>query len=210
MLFNDATICYQHWQSCASCHPDVRADGLNWDLLNDGMGNPKNTKSLLKAHQTPPAMSLGIRSDAETAVRAGVRYILMASRPEEEAQAIDAYLRSLEPVPSPFLRDGRLSAAAQHGQKVFETAGCAKCHSGPLYTDGRKHDVGTGLNLDRGSAFDTPALIEVWRTAPYLHDGRAATMEEVLQRSNGEDKHGRTSNLPPEELAALAEFVLSQ
>ncbi len=46
-LFHDATICHQSWQSCASCHPDGRLDGLNWDLLNDGPGNPKNTKSLV-------------------------------------------------------------------------------------------------------------------------------------------------------------------
>ena len=52
--FHDAGICFQGWQSCASCHPgQARVDGLNWDLLNDGIGNPKNTKSLLLAHQTP-------------------------------------------------------------------------------------------------------------------------------------------------------------
>ena len=59
MLFNDARLCFQQWQSCASCHPDGRSDGLNWDLLNDGFGNPKNTKSLLLAHETPPAMITG-------------------------------------------------------------------------------------------------------------------------------------------------------
>ncbi|MCP4339537.1 MAG: beta-propeller fold lactonase family protein, partial [Desulfobulbaceae bacterium] len=47
MAFNDATFCYQDWQSCASCHPDVRSDGTNWDLLNDGIGNPKQSRSLL-------------------------------------------------------------------------------------------------------------------------------------------------------------------
>ena len=47
-LFNDATLCFQSWLSCASCHSsDARVDGLNWDLLNDGVGNPKNSKSLL-------------------------------------------------------------------------------------------------------------------------------------------------------------------
>jgi len=51
MYFHDATICFQNWQSCATCHPnDARMDGLNWDLLNDGMGNPKNTKTLLLSH----------------------------------------------------------------------------------------------------------------------------------------------------------------
>ncbi|HEY5914869.1 MAG TPA: YncE family protein [Verrucomicrobiae bacterium] len=56
-FFNDAGICFQGWQSCATCHPGGgRVDGLNWDLLNDGIGNPKNTRSLLLAHKTPPAM----------------------------------------------------------------------------------------------------------------------------------------------------------
>ena len=72
--FHDAGICFQGWQSCASCHPgQARVDGLNWDLLNDGIGNPKNTKSLLLAHKTPPAMSMGVRETAETAVRAGIQ-----------------------------------------------------------------------------------------------------------------------------------------
>ncbi len=64
--FNDAGICFQGWQSCATCHPgDGRVDALNWDLLNDGIGNPKNNKSLLLSHRTPPAMSIGVRETAE-------------------------------------------------------------------------------------------------------------------------------------------------
>ena len=69
MLFHDARICFQQWQSCATCHPDGRIDGLNWDLTNDGLGNPKNTKSLLLAHATPPAMWTGVRTSADEAVR---------------------------------------------------------------------------------------------------------------------------------------------
>ncbi len=57
MLFHDGCLCHHGWQSCASCHPNGRVDALNWDLLNDGEGNPKNTKSLLLSHQTPPSMA---------------------------------------------------------------------------------------------------------------------------------------------------------
>ena len=65
MLFNDATLSFQGWQSLRSCHSDDgRVDGLNWDLLNDGIGNPKNTRSLVWAHRTPPAMSTGVRETA--------------------------------------------------------------------------------------------------------------------------------------------------
>ena len=169
MLFNDALICFQSWQSCASCHPsDARVDALNWDLINDGLGNPKNTKSLLLAHETPPAMITGIRENAEMAVLAGIRHIMFAERPEEDAKAIDKYLKSLKPIPSPHLVNGKLSKSARQGQKVFNKAGCASCHKGPLHTDLRKYDVGTGKGLDEDRQFDTPTLVEVWRTAPYL------------------------------------------
>jgi cytochrome c peroxidase len=134
MLFHDGRVCLQGWQSCASCHPEGRADGLNWDLLNDGEGNPKNTKSILLSHQTPPAMALGVHPTAEAAVRSGIKHILMSERPEAEAAAIDAWLRSLKPLPSPFLVNGRLSPAAERGRRLFESdhVGCAKCHADPL------------------------------------------------------------------------------
>jgi len=210
MLFNDASLCFQQWQSCASCHPDGRVDALNWDLLNDGISNPKNTKSLLLAHETPPAMITGVRDRAETAVRAGIKNIQFAMCSEQDAVAIDEYLKSLQPVPNPYLVNGKLSSAARRGQKIFKKAGCAQCHSGPLYTDLQKYDVGTGRDMEKGRLFDTPTLVEVWRTAPYLYDGRAATIKEVLTIYNPDDKHGVTSNLTESEINNLAEFVLSQ
>jgi mono/diheme cytochrome c family protein len=209
MLFHDARMCFQHWQSCASCHPDGRVDALNWDLLNDGLGNPKNTKNMLLSHRTPPAMSLGVRETAETAVRAGIRHIQFAVRPEEDAVAIDAYLKSLEPVDSPHREGSGLSAAARRGQRLFQRAGCAECHPWPLFSDLQHYDVATGTGREQGKTLDTPTLIECWRTAPYLHDGRAATMLEVLREANPGDRHGRTSNLTPRELSDLAEYVLS-
>jgi YVTN family beta-propeller protein len=210
MFFNDADLCFQHWQSCASCHPDARADGLNWDLLNDGMGNPKQTKSMLLSHKTPPVMVSGIRPDAQTAVRAGIRYIQFAVRPDEDADAIDAYLTSLDPVPSPYLKNGKLTRAAKRGEKVFNEAGCAACHPPPLFTDLTNHNVGIADGREKGREFDTPTLVENWRTAPYLYDGRAATMLDVLTTCNTDDNHGHTSDLSKRELSDLAEFILSQ
>jgi len=209
--FHDAEICFQGWQSCASCHPgDARADGLNWDLLNDGVGNPKNTKSLLFAHRTPPAMSLGVRETAETAVRAGLQHILFTVQPPKVADAIDEYLKSLRPVPSPLLVRGKLSEAAQRGRRVFDRAGCATCHPPKLFTDQRPYDVGTRAPFDQpGDVFDTPTLLELWRTAPYLHDGSAATLLEVLTARNSHDQHGKTSSLTPRETDDLCAYLLS-
>lgn len=209
MLFNDATISFQHWQSCASCHPDGRADGLNWDLMNDGIGNPKNTRSMLASPETPPVMSLGVRPHSEAAITAGIRYILFADRTKADTDAISAYLRSMESVPSPYLIDGRLSRRAERGGRIFESAGCTPCHPAPLYTSNHSYNVGTGLGTQQDRLFDTPTLIEVWRTAPYLHDGRAATMEDVFRKHNPDNRHGRTSDLSPDDLAALVEYVLS-
>jgi YVTN family beta-propeller protein len=211
--FHNAGICFQGWQSCSSCHPgDARVDGLNWDLLNDGIGNPKNTKSLLLAHETPPAMSMGVRETAETAVRAGIQHILFTVQPEEVAVAIDKYLKSLKPVPSPLLVNGRLSESARRGEKLFKDrqVGCAACHPPGLFTDLKTYDVGTRARFDQPTdRFDTPTLVEGWRTAPYLHDGSAATMRDVLTISNPHDKHGKTSHLTPQQIDDLAAYLLS-
>jgi cytochrome c peroxidase len=210
MLFNDAGLCFQSWQSCGSCHtPDARVDALNWDLLNDGLGNPKNTKSLLLAHQTPPVMSLGVRATAEEAVRAGIRHIQFAVRPESEAQAIDAYLKSLTPVPSPNLVRGKLSDSARRGKKLFGEANCTMCHSGPNHTNMKSYNVGTGIDREKDKAFDTPTLVEIWRSGPYLHDGRAVTIQDVLTRFNTSQKHGQTQGLSDKQIADLEAYVLS-
>jgi cytochrome c peroxidase len=211
LCFHDARLCYQGWQSCASCHPgDARMDGLNWDLLNDDRGNPKSTRSLLLAHRTPPAMSLGVRETAETAVRAGLEHVLFTRQPEEVPAAMDRYLKSLKPVPSPFLVEGRLSEPAGRGRLIFERAGCADCHPPGLYTDLRSYDVGTRVRGDQpDDEFDTPTLVELWRTAPYLHDGSAATVREVITSRNPRDEHGVTSKLSEREIEDLLAFLLS-
>ncbi len=211
LLFHDATLCYQQWVSCASCHPDGRTDGLNWDLMNDGQGNFKNTKSMLLAHQTPPSMAEGVRASAEVAVRSGFEHILFADRPEEEAVAVDAYLRSLRPVPSPHLVDGRLSPAAERGRELFhsERIGCHRCHPAPRYTDMKMHNVGTRTPHERTKHFDTPTLVEVWRTAPYLHDGRYKTMKDLFVEGTHGLPRGDSDDLSEQEIDDLVEFVLS-
>ncbi|MBP7936475.1 MAG: c-type cytochrome [Phycisphaerae bacterium] len=210
LLFNDAGLCLQQWQSCASCHPDARADGLNWDLTNDGLGNPKNTRSLLASHRTPPVMSLAVRETAEMAVRSGLRFIQFAHCSEDDARAIDEYLKSLAPVASPYRHQGEWSDAAKRGEKLFADTGCAACHSGPQSTDLKSYDVGTGTSADQDKLLDTPTLLECWRTAPYLHDGRAATLFDVLKTCNPNNRHGRTTNLTDQQLWDLEEYILSQ
>jgi YVTN family beta-propeller protein len=207
LAFCDASICYQQWQSCASCHPDGRMDGLNWDQQNDGLGNPKNTKSLLYSHVTPPCMITGIRETAELAVRNGILHTLQTKQPEALSVDIDDYLKNLAPVASPFLKEYKKKDSKQLGKKLFEQAGCTQCHNGQYLTDKTKYDVGSGDGNDAERPFDTPSLVEIWRTAPYLYDGRAATLQEVFTIYNSDDKHGFTKKLSKEELDALILYI---
>lgn len=217
MLWNDGSMCFQQWQSCASCHPDGRTDGLNWDLVNDGIGNPKQTKNMLYSQLTPPTMVTGIRADMETCNRKGMTHIQFVVRPEEDAVCLDEYVKSLKPVPSPYLVDGSLSKNAKKGEKLFKKAGCAECHpagkAGPkgerLFTNLKKYNLELGVGNEEGREFDTTTLVETWRSAPYLYDGRALTMEELLTTCNPKDTHGVTKKLKPDEIKALAEYILS-
>ncbi len=126
--------------------------------------------------------------------------------------AVFPYLKSLKPVASSNLVNGQSSAAAERGRKLFESpeVGCAQCHPAPLFTDLKPHAVGSQSNSKpREQRFDTPTLVECWRTAPYLHDGSAVTLSEVLTVKNPDDCHGKSSHLTPEEIHDLATYVLS-
>ena len=212
ILFHDATACFEHWLSCVTCHPDARADGFNWDLLNDGTGNLKNTKSMLLSHETPPCMITGIRADGETAVRAGFVHILFTTYKEENACCVDEYLKALKPMPSPRLVDGQLSESAVRGRKLFNSdeIGCSKCHLPSSYfTDLRLHRVGSQDPNDFFDKFDTPTLVEVWRTAPYLNTGAYTSIRELLEVGKHGVANGEFDALSKEEQDDLIEYVLS-
>lgn len=206
-IFNDASYCFQGWQSCNGCHPgNGRTDGLNWDLLNDGIGNPKNCKSLLFAHLTPPVMVSGIRGSAEVAVRAGFKHIQFSLVSEEDAGYVDAYIKSLQPLPSPWLVDGELTANAKKGKVIFDREGCGDCHNGDYYTDLNSYKIGEEERIFKDwKGWDTPTLREVWRTAPYLVRGTAFEMKDVFEVH----RHGLKNLLTKEEIIQLAEYVNS-
>ena len=105
-----------------------------------------------------------------------------------------------------------LTDAARLGRRVFARQGCNACHSGADFTDGLRHDVGTvgpGSGLASGQPFgsagiDTPTLLGVWGTAPYFHDGSAATLDAVVNAG-----HGILGDLPQVDRDALAAFLKS-
>jgi DNA-binding beta-propeller fold protein YncE len=213
MVFHDGKSSFQGWLSCVSCHPAGRADGLNWDLLNDGIGSPKNAKSLLLSHATPPSMSTGIRANYEVAVTKGFHLTKFNYADQKIEDAVKAFLSSMKPDPSPYLdENGELTEKAKRGKVLFESSevGCVKCHSGPYLTDQKLHNVGTKSKYDEPENFDTPTLIEAWRTAPYLHDGSVSSIEELFLPEYGKThKLGKTKHLSSVDLEALLEYVKS-
>jgi cytochrome c peroxidase len=124
---------------------------------------------------------------------------------ENVGKAIASFQRTILSGNSPADRfdqgqeEGAISAAAQHGLILFrEKARCTKCHSGFNFTDEKFHNAGIGWDtntVDLGrymvsknpediGAFKTPTLREIARSAPYMHDGRFKTLEEVVNFYN--------------------------
>jgi YVTN family beta-propeller protein len=135
-----------------------------------------------------------------------------------ELDALAEYVGSLDHVnPSPYRNpDGSLTADGVAGTVLFEKLGCDFCHGGPEFTDsgrGSLHDIGTITPMSgmRAGAplhgIDTPTLLGVWETPPYLHDGSAATLRDVLTTRNPSDLHGYVSSLSPQQVDQLVAYV---
>jgi YVTN family beta-propeller protein len=113
-----------------------------------------------------------------------------------DLDALAAYVASLgTPDPSPFrASDGNLSALAAEGKAVFAALNCASCHSGTTFTRSATNnpvDIGTLKQPTSGQrlsgllgGIDVPTLRDIWATAPYLHDGSAATLGAAVRRHN--------------------------
>ena len=212
------------WMSCESCHADGEQDGRTW-LFPDGPRNTTNLRGLAHTHPLHWSADRDEVQDFEFTIRelqAGTG-LLEDPHPElglpntgrsADLDALAAFVESLQPKPSPFRQaDGTLTSEAERGQAIFHRAdvGCADCHVPPLFTDLQVHDIGTGHGPGEllGPGFDTPSLRGVWHTAPYLHDGRASTLQEVLITHNPTDQHGQTAHLSEAEVHDLVAFLLS-
>ena len=208
IYFHDARRCFQHWHSCASCHPDGRVDGFPWDFMRDGIGNGKDVISLVYIHHTSPHNRRATRPDPRQCMETGVVGSHLILPEPADVDDLLAYVQTLEPEPNPNLP--QLAEAARRGKALFEgKADCAKCHPEPYFTDQQMHNIGLLSPLEPDGRYDTPSLIESYRTAPYYHDGRAATMKDAIVNHDPKALHGRTKELTPEEVDDLAAYVLS-
>ena len=130
---------------------------------------------------------------------------------EEDLNALVAFLGTLDFVPPPNRKpDGSLNKAARRGKAVFRAKACNRCHKGTTFTTRRTYKVGLESSGDKYQEFNPPSLRGVGNRAPYLHDGRAWTLEDVLTVHHRPSQLTRKPDLTPEELADLVEFLKSQ
>ena len=221
----------RRWISCSSCHPDGDSDGRTWHNP-EGLRNTQSMGGMAWTHPIHWSADRDEVQDFEHTIRGplmqGRGLIRGKVQPalgepnqslSEQLDALAAYSNSHKISMSPYSQDG-LSDAATRGRKLFFSAQtkCATCHTGPFYTDSQpraadkivRHDVGTGEDdpsEKMGPAYDTPTLLGLYRTAPYLHHGKAATLEEVLTTFNPQDRHGTTSQLTAAERTDLVEYL---
>lgn len=220
-----ATIARDQWISCASCHFEGEMDGRTWNF--PGLG-PRNTTSLLGVIQTYPInwqADMDETQDQEHFIRGlqagtglitdGDPYPGRGMFNVGQSLELDALATFVDSIPIPRNPDippgGPVPSEVERGLLVFESPDtqCAVCHPAPFYTDRQKHDVGTadGPNELAGPEMDTPTLRGLTHTAPFLHDGSAPTLYDVLVTTNPADLHGVTSHLTPDEMADLMAFL---
>ncbi len=222
-VFHSANITFHRQFSCHSCHPDGHIDGLTYDIEPDGIGiNPVDNRTLRGILDTAPFKWEGTNPSLQR--QCGPRLAVFFTRIQpftpEELSALENYICTIPRPPNRYRPLGaELTDAQRRGKKMFERTmsndgrvipkenRCVTCHFPPLYTDRRRHDIGTKLWLDRESEFDTPHLSNIYDSAPYLHNGIAETLEEIWTRYNPDDKHGVTNDMTKDQLNDLIEFL---
>lgn len=222
-LFHKADHTFQNQFSCRSCHPEGGTDGLSYDLEPDGLGrNIVNNLSLRALGGLAPYKWTG--KNASLYRQCGFRFAKWLTRTEpytqDELYALVAYILSLRHAPNRYRSDENGPTPAQErGKLIFERTvtndgrpipienRCSTCHPPPRFTNRMKFDVGTQGSTDSDGSFDTPALDNLYESAPYLHDGRAATLEEIWTKFGSDDRHGVVSDLTKRQLNDLVEYL---
>jgi DNA-binding beta-propeller fold protein YncE len=221
-VFTQAAHTFQRQFSCRSCHPDGHVDGLSYDFDGDGIGdNFLDNRSLQGVAGTAPFKWNGKNPSLQ--VQCGPRFARVLMRtdpiPPNELDDLATFINS-QPPPRWVRRHGQpLTPAQERGRKIFfatmTPAGqpiprerqCQTCHRPPLYTNRLPSDVATQGPFDASPNFDTPHLLGVAFTAPYLHDGRAKSLEELWTTYQTNDMHGVSSYMNKHQLNDLVEFL---
>ena len=186
--------------SCSTCHFDGRNDGLTWTFADGQLQTPSLAAAV--AETAPYTWTDGVDTVAAEALVTSQGRMGGTRITTDDALAIERFIVG---IPEVRVAVGSLDpAAVERGRALFEssTVGCADCHPAPLYTDNENHDI-YGL-----SGVNTPSLVGIAASAPYLHNGSAASLRDVLL-SASDGAMGTTGLLTEAELDDLEAFVNS-
>lgn len=223
-LFNYASISFQKQLSCNTCHPENHLDGLIYDIAIDGgMGlNLVDNRTMRGIAETLPFKWSGKNPTLyrQEGPRAAQLFFRSHGFEEDDNEAIVRFIESIPLPPNRFLSpDDKLNEFQKRGKEMYERAytndgryipisnRCITCHPPPYYTDRMKHDVGSRAYFDTHGEFDTPQLNNIFENAPFLHDGRCYSLEEIWTEFNPDDLHGVTNDMKKEQLNDLIEYT---
>jgi mono/diheme cytochrome c family protein len=187
--------------ACASCHPEGGEDGRVWQF-NTGARRTMTLRGGLRG--TEPFHWNGDENGLVDLMADVFTNRMRGVVPNcDTMTSLSAWLEGLPVVPTTPPAD---AAAVARGKTVFESqdSGCTDCHNGPHLTNNINADVGTG------AFFNVPRLVELATHAPYLHDGRAATLRDRFDPTiGGGDMHGNQSQLTSSQIDDLLAYLSS-
>jgi DNA-binding beta-propeller fold protein YncE len=184
--------------ACSSCHPDGRADGLSWRIDKHELQTPVLTGRVLNTH---PYKWDGGDVDLKTSLTSTMKRLGGTGLTPDQTVSLAAYL---EAIPAPIAPTRDVQQVAR-GEKLFDSAelGCRSCHDGKMYTDQVKHEFKAATLPEA----DTPSLIGLAASAPYYHDGSAATLEALLRDRGRVHGMAETAKLTDKQLGDLISFL---
>ena len=190
-------------RACASCHPDGRDDAITWSTPH----GPR--RSILLAGRVKSTAPYSWNNDEKNlADHVTVTFDRLNGEGIRGVE-LDALTTYISGLPAPPALDIGSGAGDQlsRGAALFASndTGCAQCHSGRQLTDGALHDVGSATAFDNGKTFGTPSLHLVGGAGPFFHDGRYATLKELL--ADPKNKMGRSAELSETDRNALEAYV---
>jgi cytochrome c peroxidase len=211
-LFNDVKLSADGKWSCASCHPNHGHTNnktyVGLDVVSDGDPKGRSTPTLWGAGTRHAFSWAGTAPSLQANIRGIIVNRMKGPEPSPATlDALEAYVRSLGYPPNPNLNAdgtpaGTAPAAVRRGYDVFIRAGCQACHVPPSFDKKEVEDVFSG------GKFKVPSLRVVVLTAPYLHDGRFATLEETVRFMwEYVQKVGTTEKLTEKDMLDLIEFL---
>ena len=182
--------------ACATCHPDNRADGLSWRIDKHELQTPVLAGRMVGTH---PFKWDGGDATLELSLTGTMKRLGGFGITREQTTALAAYIEALPTVRTPT----REPIAVTRGKQVFDgEAGCRTCHDGAAYTDQERHKLSGTL-----AQSDTPSLLGLAASAPYFHDGSAATLEALLRDRGAVHGMADGAKLSDKQVADLTAFL---